>query len=189
MSLTLIMGPMFSGKTTEMMRLVTQYYDITTSSQKKVLIINSSIDTRSEKSVPSSHSSGFNIHPDFDYSKTSDLSKVDTDSYFIIGIDECQFFEGLNSFCRKEVERGKHLVCAGLNGSYTQSPIGETLDVIPLCDDIIFLKASCRFCNFENKEKNKIVTRSASFTRRIGGSGDLISVHEEYHPVCRHHLT
>lgn len=188
MSLELIIGPMFSGKTTEMMRLITRLYDVTTPSQKKVLVLNSSIDTREEGSTPSSHSSWFIFHPNFTYIKTKKLSDINTDEYFIIGIDECQFFDDLLEFCKIQLDKGKHIFCAGLNGSYTQSKIGSALDIIPLCDDVKFLKASCRFCNFENRDKGKLLISSAAFTRRIGGSEDLISVNEEYHPVCRHHL-
>lgn len=185
MSLTIIIGPMYSGKTTELMRRLLQFYDTSIHEKRRVLVINSILDTRDEKI--SSHCSNFHLSEDFTYLKSSDLSSLNTSSFDIIGIDESQFFDGLTTFVYALVEAGKHVYCAGLSGSYQKREIGEVCRLIPLADEIVHLKSICYFCNQKASKTNSLKSSNASFTLRVTNEKNLISVDAKYYPVCGYH--
>ena len=87
MGLSIIMGNMFSGKTSELIRRLKRLKVI----GKKVLVVNSAKDTRSPDEVLKTHDNvKFNCHKVydlFDLIYTNDFDDVD-----IIAIDEAQFF-------------------------------------------------------------------------------------------------
>ena len=74
-------------------------------------------------------------------------STKDSESYknsSIIGIDEAQFFTDLKDFIIKSEKMNKIIILAGLDGDYLRKPFGQILECIPLCDDLLLLKAMCR---------------------------------------------
>jgi len=125
---------MFSGKSTELLRRLSRYDAIHT----PTLLINSSLDTRTGKSVKTHQ----NIVKDA--TKTNNLMDIiDTPEYrkcLVIGIDEAQFFPDLVKFVRYS-ERDKTIIIAGLDGDSERRPFGQILNCIPLCDDVIKLTA------------------------------------------------
>jgi thymidine kinase len=82
MSLKIIMGNMFSGKTSELIRRLKRYRVI----GKKILVINSKKDTRASEDVLRTHD---NVR--FDCIKTNTLDDVDFSDVDVIAIDEAQF--------------------------------------------------------------------------------------------------
>ena len=89
MSLKIIMGNMFSGKTSELVRRLKRYQVI----GKNILVINSSKDTRCLEHVLRTHD---NIK--FNCVKTNDLTQLNYEKVDVIAIDEAQFFIGLKVF-------------------------------------------------------------------------------------------
>ena len=84
----IIIGPMFSGKSTELYRRINRFHSI----GKRVLIVNHQNDTRT---------AGISTHDGREYSaiKCSHLMNLkDIHSYDVIGIDEAQFFSDLYEF-------------------------------------------------------------------------------------------
>uniref|UniRef100_A0A6C0ELD8 thymidine kinase n=1 Tax=viral metagenome TaxID=1070528 RepID=A0A6C0ELD8_9ZZZZ len=130
----IIIGCMFSGKTTELIRRISRYEAI----KMKTLIINSNLDTRTGDSVKT-HDNHLR-----DAIKTSKLMDItDSDSYknaVVIGIDESQFFPDLEEFVIYS-EKNKTIIIAGLDGDSNRKPFGQILQCIPLCDSIIKLTA------------------------------------------------
>ena len=131
----IILGCMFSGKSTEMLRRVSRYKAI----GKKCLIINSALDTRSV---------GLITHggvTENDVIKVGRLSELKDSPKFleaeIIAIDEAQFFTDLREFCLICESLGKRLIVAGLDGDSNREPFGEILTCIPLCDTVVKLSA------------------------------------------------
>ena len=131
----LIIGCMFAGKTLEIMRRVSRYEAI----GKRILIVNHSNDTRTGDSIQT-HS---NIQRDS--IKTDTLGELLKDDYLlefdVIAIDEAQFFSNLRDFVLSVEKMGKILIIAGLDGDFLRRPIGEILDIIPLCDTVDKLTA------------------------------------------------
>ena len=90
MELSIIMGNMFSGKTSELIRRLKRLRII----GKNIMVINSAKDTRSPDEVLKTHDNVkfncFKVLNLFDLENKDEFLKAD-----IIAIDEAQFFHGL----------------------------------------------------------------------------------------------
>ena len=118
---------------------------------------------------------------DFEREADKMLKNVD-----VIIIDEGQFFSQLKDFCVKMVDqKNKHVIVGGLDGDARREKFGEILDLIPIADDYVKLKAFCKICNENNNTLN-----TAIFTKKIQGDLDLqkdIGSGDKFIPVCRYH--
>ena len=172
MSLKIIMGNMFSGKTSELVRRLKRYEVI----GKNILVINSSKDTRCMEHVLRTHD-----NMKFEFIKTNNLKELNYEKVDIIAIDEAQFFIGLKTFVEKALKRGKTIILTGLDGNYKQEKIGEILECIPLADKVFKLSAMCMEC---------MDGTHGPFTKRIVNNNEveLIGGKEMYRAVCRKHL-
>lgn len=171
--LHLIIGPMFSGKTTELLRISKRLKSI----QLKVLLLNYNEDTRYSSTEMSTHDkTGLPCTFVNKLCEIEDISEFD-----VICINESQFFEDLVPFCKKALLLNKNIYACGLDGDYKQEKFGHLLDLIPLSNSITKLHAFCSVC------KNGT---PAHFTKRICNNNEqkLIGT-DEYIPVCRQHLS
>ena len=124
MSLKLILGCMYSGKTTEILRIVNSLKQIGV----KPLIIKPKIDDRYSPDKISTHNS-----EEYDCQALENLSDFKNPFYekYII-IEEAQFFKDLFLFVIDQVElRGKNVIVVGLDGDSNRNKFGEILDLIP----------------------------------------------------------
>ena len=173
--LELIIGPMFSGKSTELIKNVRLYRII----NKNVLVLKPIIDTRYDSNRIVSHSNDKE-----DCMVTDDLLKITDEiinKHDIIIIDEGQFFLNLKISVLNWVEKlNKYVIIGGLDGDFERKPIGEILDLIPYSDKYTKHNALCKIC---------LDGTCASFSKRIcnNSSQILIGSDELYIPVCRFH--
>jgi len=177
-SLDLITGPMYSGKTSELIRRLMIYHEL----GLQVLYINADIDIRGE--VFSTHNPLLNsLRGKITSFKVQKLMDITHNLRFdVIGIDEAQFFPDLKEFILRSVEEeGKKVIVSGLNGDFMRRPFGQILDIIPFCDNITKLFPFCSLCNDE-----KILT-TAHFTKRVSSETSTIVIggKNKYIPVCR----
>jgi thymidine kinase len=183
-SLDIIIGAMYSGKTTEIMRRLHIFQEM----GYNCLYINSILDTRNEDEVLSTHNPTLKVSKKIDMIKYNILpTNIESISvYDVIGIDEAQFIPNLKDTVLKYVEEfGKKVIIGGLNGDFQRNKFGEVLDLIPYCDQIIKLQPFCLPCS---KRDRKMVP--ALFSKRIvHGENDtqqvLIGALEAYVPACR----
>jgi len=169
MSLEIITGPMFSGKTTELIRRV---ISLKRDSGLRLLVINHDFDTRCHAKVTKTHNGV--VYPAF---KTSELLLVDIRAYDAIAIDEAQFFSNLETFVNVAIQKhGKLVIVAGLNGDYRQRPFGELHTLLPMANKIDLRSARCYRCR-----------GSAFFTKRIAESTQTVDVGgaDKYVASCR----
>jgi len=165
MALELIIGPMYSGKTTELIRKVKHLQ----SSGMKCLVINHSNDTRVKGDFVQTHTK-----EQFKATKTDDILMARTRTYDVIAIDEGQFFDNLKTAVHFMVQHGKYVIVAGLSGDYQRNAFGEMLDLIPMAEKVVFKHAVCTQCQKE-----------ACFTKRIGHQTQTVLVNGQYTAVCR----
>tara|TARA_Y100000590_G_C15519098_1_gene938635 strand:- start:216 stop:782 length:567 start_codon:yes stop_codon:yes gene_type:complete len=182
--LKIIIGPMFSGKSSELIRKVNRLRAI----GKTVLVFNSEKDTRSQNTTKT--------HDDYTLEAIkSSVVYSSTDPEYknwehrekmmhaeVIAIDEAQFFPNLYSTVKNLIEIDKkYVIVCGLDGDFEQKSFGEILKLIPISDKVIKLNAMCTEC------KNGT---PAPFTKRITKSKDkiLIGGSQDYISVCRYHL-
>lgn len=170
-TLNLIIGPMFSGKTTELLRIAKRLQSI----NLKVLLLNYFEDTRYSDLEMKTHD-----NDGLPCKFIKHFDNLNCDSYDVIFINEAQFFNRLIPFCKSILFKNKTLYVSGLDGDFKQEKFGEILDLIPLCDSITKLHAFCKVCKDGTP---------AHFTKRLvtNKTQKLIGT-DEYIPVCRKHL-
>jgi thymidine kinase len=172
--LELIIGPMFSGKSTELIRKIRLLQNI----NKKVLVIKPLIDIRYNVDKITSHN--FESVDCIVLNKLEDLPE-EINNYNAIIIDEGQFFVDLVPTVVKWIDNyNVNIIVGGLDGDFQRQPIGTILELIPHADKCIKLNSLCNICKDGTE---------ASFTFRLIKSLDKIFVggSESYIPVCRKH--
>ena len=177
-SIHVILGCMFSGKTTELLRNVKRYQSI----GKKTMVLNYSLDERYGKNSVISHDSlgvpAYMISNFNELITDNTLNNEYKNSEYIF-INEGQFFSGLKDFCEKAANiDNKIIYVCGLDGDYKQEKFGELIDLIPISESVVKLTALCKRCG-----------ANASFTKRIVQSDEtvLIGTGDMYQAVCRKH--
>jgi len=187
-------GPMFSGKTTWLNGELTQLAD----KRFSVLKITHSDDIRNDVETcdnsGSTHNSSYrSLSTKITCIRASELKDINVSKFHVIGIDEAQFFPDLLEVVEDWVEnKGKHVRVAGLDGDAFKRKFGQTLDLIPICDEVIKLTASCKYC-LDELEKAKfhgnILSIEGPFTKRLVSSLEqkIVGGADTYVPVCRFH--
>jgi len=169
-NIQLILGPMFSGKSSELIKLMRRY----NIKKLKTVVVKFSMDNR--------YSLTDNVvtHDQFHYPaiKCNNLSELKhiLEQHEVIGIDEGQFFPDLAQVCEELANMGKHIVISALNANYKREAFESIRDIFPKCEKIINLQSICFYCN-----------EDAPFTLRTVQNDDeiLIGGIESYKPVCR----
>jgi thymidine kinase len=192
-TLDMVIGPMFSGKTTWLNGALTNLADTGFNVLKIRYISDTRTDVASNDASGSTHNSSFtSLCSKINVVVTDLLANVDVTEYHVIGIDESSFYKDLVVYVTKWVNMGKHVRVAGLDGSYRMKPFGQTLELIPICDNIEKKKARCHLCLKElqaNNFKGNLMSIDAAFTARIIKSDqeELIGGTSSYVAVCRYH--
>eukprot|EP01090_Pellita_catalonica_P020446 TRINITY_DN7315_c0_g1_i1.p1 TRINITY_DN7315_c0_g1~~TRINITY_DN7315_c0_g1_i1.p1 ORF type:complete len:215 (+),score=29.15 TRINITY_DN7315_c0_g1_i1:22-645(+) len=171
-SVQLILGPMFSGKTTELVRRM-QRYQV---ARQKTIIIKYINDGRyTEEARVATHTK-----QTWEALPCTKLADVENDildgKYDCIGVDEGQFFPDVVSFSEKMANEGKTVIVAALDGTYQRKPFGSVLDLIPLAEKVTKLSAVCMEC-----------FAPAAFSKRLGDEKEVevIGGTDKYMAVCR----
>jgi thymidine kinase len=174
--LELIIGPMFSGKSTELIRKIRLAKII----NKKVLVIKPLIDSRYDPNKIVSHSFEAEACETVNFLKQLDAKIKD---YDLIIIDEGQFFPDLKEYTLCWVDKyEKEIIIGGLDGDFKRNPIGQILDLIPHSNKCTKLSSLCKICN-DGKEAiftHRTVRQDSQEQVQIGGA-------ESYMPLCRKH--
>lgn len=171
MSLKLIIGCMYSGKTTEILRIVNSLKHI----KEKPIIIKPKIDNRYSEDKISTHNK-----QEYDCITLNSLEEFKNPFHvkYII-IEEAQFFENLYEFVLKQVDTyGKNVIVVGLDGDSNRNNFGDIHKLIPICDDIVKLKAYCSIC----KDGTLGI-----FSKRLSENNKqiLVGSDKDYIAVCR----
>jgi len=181
----MIIGPMFSGKTSSLMYHLTVYSDIGV----PTIYINSSEDTR-DIHYSTHHSSMKHVSSGIKMKKAKLLHELQNDEEVqnskIIGIDEAQFFPDLVPFVKDLLHQDKVIYVCGLDGDFQQKKIGLILDLVPFCTTIKKLNSICKKCLEENR-----IYSLAPYTKRLNNLAvqKVIGGSECYVPVCWTHLS
>ena len=144
MSLTVIFGSMYSGKTTELIRRINRFQSI----NKRVLIINNRLDDRysGDDAIVSHDEYKFNCVKCKKLHEIDSQMRIDAD-VDVVAIDEGQFFPDLKKYALKFVEQyGKDVIVAGLIGDYERKKFGSIIDLFNYSDNIVHLKSLCTNC-------------------------------------------
>lgn len=158
-----IVGPMFSGKSEELIRRLKR----ARIARQRVVCYKPDIDLRYHRTAIASHSS-----------QTHDACTVATTEHLkanlfpqlneieVIGIDEAQFFDpAIIPLAVELVHLGKRILIAGLDTTFTAEPFGPIPALMAIADEVTKLSAVCMVCG-----------QPAIHTQRLGQSQELVVV-------------
>lgn len=170
--ITIYMGNMFSGKTSELIRNAKRYSSI----GKNILMINHSLDDRYTDKAEVVNHDGLS----FPCLKAQTLADIDVTNVDAVFVNEGQFFPDLVEACQRWAdEHYIHVFVCGLDGDFKRGVFGSLLNLIPLADEVHKLHAYCFKC------KDGTL---APFSKRITEEATQISIGaSNYIAVCRKH--
>jgi thymidine kinase len=185
--LEIIIGSMFSGKTSKLFEVYKQCKFCNIS----VTVINHSIDTRYHDTMLSSHDKIM-----IPCLQAQQLKDIWTDSGFhesgnqsdkyaynllrtsdVILINEGQFFPDLYEVVVDMLKNNKKIYVCGLDGDFERKKFGAILDLIPLCDKVTKLTSLCSSCK-DGTPGIFSMRLTCDKTQTLVGS-------DNYIPVCR----
>ena len=173
--LEIILGPMWSGKTSALLKIYRQY----SFCKSRICVINYEADTRYSKTMLSTHDK--EMIPCILGVSMEEIMKTHKDEIEnsdVILINEGQFFSDIVPFTIKMVEEEKKKVyICGLDGDFKRDKIGNLLDLIPVCDVMTKLHALCSHC--KDGMLAPFTFRSTSDTEQVLIGNDI------YMPLCR----
>lgn len=168
--LEVILGCMFSGKSTRLVEIYKQCVFCNIS----VIVINHSLDNRYDDEMLSTHDK-----IKIPCIKTDNLMDIYSEimKSNVILINEGQFFPDLEEFVKNMLFHSKQIYICGLDGDFERKKFGKLLDIIPLCDKVTKLTSLCSIC------KNGTL---GIFSKRISKEIEQTVVgSDNYIPVCR----
>lgn len=138
-SLTIITGPMYSGKTSKLFEI----YKYNISNNKKQLIIDHSFVKENLLKEHNLYNHDKKYLPCIKLNSKL-LKNYDYKNFDIIHINEAQFFANLKEIILYILDKYNiHIYCYGLDSDYKKEKFGEIIDLIPHCDNIIKLTGKC----------------------------------------------
>ncbi len=182
--LDVVMGPMFSGKSTSRLLKLSGMAD----QRFHCLYVNSVKDVRTTEGndgyVTTHNSSYSKLSPKIHCVKTENLANVDVTGYDYIAVDELQFFDYDNTVAviLEWVRMGKYVLVASLDADCYRRKFGRVLDLIPFADRVKKVTAYCDICR-----DNYGVLVAAPFTARMttDKTAELVGGHNMYKAMCR----
>ena len=176
--LEVITGPMFSGKSEELIRRLKR----ARIAKQRVACFKPDIDLRYHRTAIASHSQ--QTHEADVISSVEDLRArlfPLLDEVEVVGLDEVQFLsEAVIPLAAELVALGKRVLAAGLDMTFTAEPFGPVPHLMAMADKVTKLSAVCMVCG-----------QSAIHTQRLGQSQELVIVGATglYEARCRSHFS
>jgi len=185
--LEIITGPMFSGKSEELIRRLKR----ATYAEQNVLVVKPTIDTRSDKKVLARRKKDkrehkfeeFDSFPAHEVNSAEEFIKlVSTHNPNILAIDEAQFFSEwlldlINELLDKNEDTDFTIIVSGLDMDAWKKPFGIMPQLMAIADEVAKLTAICFNCK---KPANLTYKKSGSNSQKID-VGDS----EKYGARCR----
>jgi thymidine kinase len=166
-----ICGSMFSGKTEELIRRLRRAHF----ARQRIQVFKPALDSRWEREAVVSHA-----QERFDAKVVADsaelLRSVD-DRTDVVGVDEVQFFDpGIVAVLDKLANRGKRVICAGLDQDYLGRPFEPMPQIMAIAEYVTKTLAVCVRCGAPANRSQRLLGEG---TRVLVGAG------EAYEPRCR----
>ncbi len=175
--LEVITGPMFSGKSEELIRRLKR----ARIARQRVACYKPDIDLRYHRTAIASHSE--QTHEAVTVTNvarlrehlTPQLAEID-----VVGIDEVQFLDAsVLPLVVELIALGKRVLMAGLDTTFAAEPFGPVPHLMAIADKVTKLSAVCMVCG-----------QAAIHTQRLGHSQELVVVGAAglYEARCRAHF-
>lgn len=192
--LKIIMGPMYSGKTTELKRLIR----IAEQKNQDILVVRHAEDYRIIDNNDPDHAIQFLTTHDGDSIRISQdgsprrsciatnlLSSIEVEPGQLVAIEEGQFFSDLKQTVLSWIFKRKVDVIVVALSSYASesqtehlSPLPQVLELIPHANNIVFFSTVCTFCRSDEGLYHFHRDKSTPYGMCVGGK-------EKYGVACR----
>ena len=161
--LEVIVGPMFSGKSEELIRRLKR----ARIARQRVAVFKPDIDLRYHRTAIASHFA--QTHDAETIANVERLREALADRLNqtdVVGIDEAQFLDAsILPLALELVHLGKRVLIAGLDTTFTNEPFGPIPSLMAVADEVTKLSAICMVCG-----------APAIHTQRLGQSQELVVV-------------
>lgn len=177
-SLEVICGPMFSGKSEELIRRLRR----AKIAKQKVAVFKHALDNRTDLVNITSHN-GNSIQAHATDISQNILKNVVVHNYSVVGIDEVQFFDNdiITTICTL-IDSGIRVIVAGLDLDFRGMPFGPIPTLLAIADKITKLQSICTSCGNDAHFTQRLVNNQpAKFDDPI----ILIGAQEAYDARCR----
>lgn len=177
--LELVCGPMFSGKTEELIRRIRRVEY----ARMRAIVFKPEIDTRYEKDMIVSHSEQkINSIAVPNVSRIRAYLGSCSKPFHVVGLDEVQFFDNdIVYLCEDLVNSGVRVVAAGLCEDYLGRPFGPMPELLAHADMITKLWAVCMKCGAPASKSQRVVKPG----QRKNDNQVLIGAASGYEARCR----
>ena len=171
-----ICGPMFAGKTEELIRRVTRMEY----AHKSFLVFKPLIDNRYSQDEVVSHSKykkkAINIK------EAKEILPYVTDDIQAVVVDEVQFFdESMIDVLSYLAGKGLRVICAGLDLDFKAKPFGIIPSLLAIAEDVTKLTAICMCCGEEATRTQRIIDGHEAYDDPVV----LVGAKESYEARCR----
>lgn len=177
-----VCGPMFSGKTEELIKRVRR----ARIARQRVLVFKPKIDDRYDAQDVVSHSSlRIDSLPITSSSEIEPILKSQPSRVAVVGIDEAQFFDnGIVDVVERLADRGARVVVAGLDLDYLCRPFGPMPRLLCLAEEVTKQLSVCMVCGAPAARSQRVHKDAARIAK---GEDDTILVGggDAYEARCR----
>ncbi|WP_297550682.1 thymidine kinase [Thermococcus sp.] len=182
--LEVITGPMFAGKTSELIkRIERQAY-----AKRKVALFKPSIDNRYSTSDVVAHN-GLRykayVVPTDENGVRMIVDLTSREGFEVIGVDEVQFFPmEIVGALNELADKGVYVIASGLNLDFKAEPFPVMKELLVRADNIVYLTAVCTVCGRPATRSQRLIDGKPaprdSPVIMVGGK-------ESYEARCRLH--
>ena len=172
-----ICGPMFAGKTEELIRRITRMEY----AKRKFIVFKPRIDNRYSETEISSHNlrkiKAINID------SPSDVYNYLDDSYQSVVIDEVQFFDSsMLDIVADLASKGLRVICAGLDMDFKGKPFGIMPELLAIAEKVTKLSAICVCCGCDATRTQRLIDGHEAYD---DDPIVLVGAKESYEARCR----
>jgi thymidine kinase len=183
--ITLLCGPMASGKTEELIRLLRR----AEIAGRRVLVLDHAIDTRTGRGRIESRSGVAFASRSVETSEAIPAVIAETDPD-VIGVEEAEFFDdGIVDVVDRLADEGRQVILTGLDRDFRGWPFGPMPRLLTIADEVVKLTAICVRCKGVATRTQRLINgRPApadSPTIVVGGLNDPRGKPEAYEARCR----
>ena len=175
-----ICGPMFAGKTEELLRRVRRALI----AGRRVVVVGHALDARAETDRLASHA-GLD-HPSITASTAAEIERAVASDVEIVAIDEAQFFgPDLVPVVSRLADRGLVVIVAGLDVTFDAEPFEPLPTLMAVAERVDKLTAICAVCGEDAVFHVRVVSPNAAPDALVA---DHVGGTEKYQARCRLHV-
>ncbi len=174
-----ITGPMFAGKSQELIRrIITLSY-----AKKRIVAFKPKIDNRYDRSAIASHDGRkYEAHA---IAKASEIGKFIKPDTQVVAVDEIQFFDrSIIGILEGLADKGIRVIVAGLDLDFRGEPFAIMPELLARAEFVTKLEAVCTVCGLGATRTQRIINgKPANYDDPIM----LVGAKESYEARCRKH--